>query len=91
MIASLVKARGGAYRHEAMVFGEKVRARFEAQEFEIGQARERVTVSVGVAAWPAHGATYPEVLHAANEAEHVAQQSRNAVERAGGRQSQEDS
>ena len=94
LLAKLVQGRGEAYRYggeefllilrnvdaqEAEVFGEKVRKAFEGHSFEIDGKVEKVTVSVGVAVWPEHGATYQEVLVAANRAEAEAKQTRNTV------------
>jgi GGDEF domain-containing protein len=64
---------------EAQAFGEKIRSAFEGQRFMVNGEIERVTVSVGVALWPAHGDTYQEVLEAANGAELEAKKGRNSV------------
>jgi diguanylate cyclase (GGDEF)-like protein len=80
--------RGLAYRHggeellimlpgcdleETIRFAEKLRARIEAQTFAMeGDEAVHVTVSAGVSAWPVHGKTLDEVIHAANTAEHAA-------------------
>jgi len=64
---------------EARRFGEKVRAAFEGELLEAGGTRERVTVSIGVAVWPEHGASYEAVLAAANRAEAEAKKTRNSV------------
>ncbi len=82
--------RGAAYRHggeellimlpncgvgETVQFAENLCARIEAQEFSIeGHGRVHLTVSAGVAAWPGHGKTLDEVIHAANKAEHAAKE-----------------
>lgn len=82
--------RGAAYRHggeeflivlphcgvdETIWFADKLRARIEAQEFAMeGHAPVHVTISAGVAAWPVHGKTLDEVIHAANKAEHEAKE-----------------
>jgi diguanylate cyclase (GGDEF)-like protein len=97
LLAKLVQGRGEAYRHggeefllimpnmdrrEAEAFAEKVRDAFERQTFEVRGASQAITVSVGVALWPDHGATYNEVLEAANRAELQAKQTRNTVKTA---------
>jgi len=40
---------------------------------------EQLTISIGVASWPANGTTYQEVLEAANRAETEAKKTRNTV------------
>ena len=58
---------------EASAFAEKLRARIEAEIFTVpGEAPVTVTISAGVAAWPAHGRTLQDVRTAANNAEHQA-------------------
>ncbi|OHA02277.1 MAG: hypothetical protein A3A44_03395 [Candidatus Sungbacteria bacterium RIFCSPLOWO2_01_FULL_60_25] len=94
LLLRLVQGRGEAYRQggeefvmilrnldidEARRFGEKVRAAFEGELLEAGGTRERVTVSIGVAVWPEHGASYEAVLAAANRAEAEAKKTRNSV------------
>lgn len=94
LFVKLVQGRGGAYRQggeefvmilpnldadEARGFGEKVRAAFERESFEAGDTTERVTVSIGVAVWPEHGASYEQVLAVANRAEADAKKTRNNV------------
>lgn len=94
LLAKLVQGRGAAYRQggdefvvilpnleprEADTFAGKVRAMFESHPFEVDGQPETVTVSIGVALWPDHGATYPEVLESANRAEAEAKKARNAV------------
>lgn len=94
MLAELVHGRGEAYRYggeefvlivpnhdrtEAEAFADKLRKAFDEQGFEIDGTMEKVTVSVGVALCPEHGATYKEVLAAANRAEADAKQTRNTV------------
>jgi diguanylate cyclase (GGDEF)-like protein len=94
LLAKLVQGRGEAYRQggeefvivmpnldpaEAAAFGEKVRGAFAQRTFATGSSEERVTVSVGVAVWPEHGATYEAVLAAANRAEAEAKKTRNVV------------
>ena len=90
----MVQGRGEAYRHggeefllimpnmdgrEAEAFAEKVRETFERQTFDVGGVNQTITVSVGVALWRNHGATYNKVLEATNRADLEAKQTRNAV------------
>ncbi len=88
--------RGAAYRHggeeflvmlpnsdvsETVAFGEKLRASIEEWKFSIeGHQPVGLTVSVGVAVWPAHGKTLGEIILEANKAEHKAKDAgRNRV------------
>lgn len=97
LIRDLTIHRGGAYRHggeeflvilpnsdleETTAFAEKLRQQVEAQGFQIGDRLcQRLTVSVGVAAWPTHGKTLQLVIEAANRAESMAKKSgRNRVQ-----------
>lgn len=97
LIAKLVQGRGEAYRQggeefvmivpnldasEAAAFGEKIRVAFEQRAFATGSSEERITVSIGIALWPGHGATYEMVLAAANRAEAEAKKTRNVVKMA---------
>ncbi len=88
LVRDLSLHKGAAYRHggeelvvmmpnfsvdETAAFAEKLRACIEAQKFTIkGGDAVRLTISAGVAAWPVHGKTLAEVIHAANKAEHAA-------------------
>ncbi len=98
LLAKLVQGRGEAYRHggeefllimpnmnarEAEAFAEKVRETFERYPFEVKGRPQPMTVSVGAAIWPDHGATHQEVLEAANRAELEAKRTWNAVRVAG--------
>ena len=84
--------RGGAYRQggeefliilanadesEATAFAEKLRAEFEATNFEVHGNVKRLTISIGVALWPDHGSDYGEVLKKANHAESEAKRLKN--------------
>jgi diguanylate cyclase (GGDEF)-like protein len=79
--------RGTAYRHggeefvviapnlqvdEALGFAERLRSGFEVKTYEVGDASESITVSIGVALWPDHGSDYEQVLLAANRAKQTA-------------------
>lgn len=94
LLVKLVQGRGEAYRHggeefvlllpnldaeEARAFAEKLRKTFEEHRFVVDGGVEGVTVSIGVAVWPMAGATYTEVLEAANRAEVEAKKTRNTV------------
>jgi diguanylate cyclase (GGDEF)-like protein len=95
LIKRAVAARGGAYGHggdeflvilpnhnrtEAIAFGEKMRAAFEAQAFNVEGAQERITVSVGIALWPDQGEDFESAKQAANDAERSAKnEGRNRV------------
>ncbi len=98
LLAKLVQGRGEAYRYggeefviivpnldarEAKAFAEKVRDTFERQSFSIRGQTQKITLSIGVALWPENGATYDQVVQAANDAEAKAKQARNAVKVAG--------
>lgn len=90
LIRGMSLQKGAAYRHggeeflvilpncgleEATTFAEKIRRTIETQDFAIdAHSTVRVTVSVGVAAWPTHGATLDRVVEAANGAEHGAKE-----------------
>lgn len=95
LLKKLTTNRGEAYRYggeeflvilpnhnkdEALLFAEKLRVTFETHNFDIDDAKERLTVSIGIALWPDHGKEYNDVLKAANSAEHEAKNSgRNTV------------
>lgn len=94
-LATAVGRRGHAYRYggeefvialpqhtkaEAVAFAERVRQQIAAHSFSVGASQVRITVSAGVAAYPDDGATFREVLGAANLAEHRAKDAgRNRV------------
>jgi diguanylate cyclase (GGDEF)-like protein len=94
LAADLVVGRGGAYRYagdeyvlilpnhelpEGVAFAEKLRGVFENYTFRIDDLEESLTVSLGVAAWPADGNDYETVLQVANGAMYEAKKQRNAV------------
>lgn len=94
LLTELCAHRGEGYRYggdefivllrncdlkETSEFAERLRVRLAAASFAVGQDPVRVTVSVGVASWPANGGTYHDVLHAANQAKAKAKETRNAV------------
>ncbi|MEW6663100.1 MAG: HD domain-containing phosphohydrolase [Bacillota bacterium] len=60
----------GVSLQEAAALGEKVRAQISRQEFFGGQVQPngKITVSVGVAAYPDHGSTKQDLVRAAYEA-----------------------
>jgi diguanylate cyclase (GGDEF)-like protein len=79
--------RGAAYRHggeefllllpnhtteEIQQFAERLRRRVEEYDFLVHDDAVRITVSIGVAASPNHGASLKEVVEAANVAERLA-------------------
>ncbi len=95
LLSSLAMKRGQAYRHggeefvlllpnhnqeEALAIAERIRAAFEQRTFMVDTTSETVTVSIGVALHPKHGAAYQQVLEAANLAERQAKSTgRNRV------------
>ena len=95
LIRRLTSYRGEAYRYggeefivilpnhnekEAMMFAERMRAEFEAYSFSVDEKKEALTISVGVALWPSHGADFDSLLSTANQAEHRAKEGgRNRV------------
>ena len=94
-LVAMTTDRGKAYRHggdefiiilpnhsleEGKAFCERLRLSFECLRFSIGSEKIGVTISVGLAVWPEHGANYDEILHQANEAQILAKRTRNAVE-----------
>lgn len=87
IVADLCLHRGGAYRHggeellfllpnchldETATFAEKLRRQIEATPFRVDGEPLRITVSVGVATWPLHGATLATVIERANREEQTA-------------------
>src|SRR5262245_7691723 len=101
LVRKLIQGRGDAYAHgedamvilapnldedEAKALAEKLRRTFEGHKFEVDSEGVRVTISVGVAMWPTHGATCQAIVTAANRAHADAKQTRNAVAVANGRQ-----
>ena len=94
ILAKLIHGRGEGYRYggeefllmllnlddeEAKGFAEKVRKTIEDEGFRVDDKTEQLTISIGVASWPANGTTYQEVLEAANRAETEAKKTRNTV------------
>ena len=69
---------------EARAFADKVRRSFENHKLEVDGEVVRVTISVGVATWPADGATHRAIVEAANRAYVEAARKGNAVVIAGG-------
>lgn len=97
---------GGAYRYggdefllvlpnfdrdHAAWFGERLRSLVEREKFGDETVRERMTISLGLACWPADGESYKGILHAANVSKRIAKERRNVlvnyedVKRSGGR------
>ena len=83
LVEGLTRMRGGAYKYggdeyvlilpnhdgmEGAGFAEKVRKAFEQFEFRVDTDPVHITVSLGVAVWPVHGATYQDLLVKASEA-----------------------
>lgn len=94
-LLDITNDRGNAYRHggdefiiilpnhsleEAQAFCERLRSSFERLRFSVESESVRVTISVGLAVWPDHGANYDDILERANEAQIVAKRKRNTVE-----------
>lgn len=66
---------------EVMQFAERLRQRIEAQEFPVGEGSVRITVSIGIAFWPNHGAKLEDLIEKANRAEHEAKaKGKNRIE-----------
>lgn len=64
----------------AMKIAEKLRENAQMMEVSMeGQALGKITISLGIACFPEHGATYEAVLHAADLAMMHAKQTRNRV------------
>lgn len=96
MLSRACLHRGNAYRHggeeflillpnhtaeEVMQFAERLRQRIEAQEFPVGEGSVRITVSIGIAFWPNHGAKLEDLIEKANRAEHEAKaKGKNRIE-----------
>jgi diguanylate cyclase (GGDEF)-like protein len=95
LVRSFFLHRGAVYRHggeelvailpnhsldETIGLAEKVRDLIETHRFKVQEEVARLTVSLGVASWPLHGADFESVLAAANRAEHTAKdQGKNRV------------
>ena len=94
LIRDLTLARGAGYKYggdefvmilpnhdlsEAIAFAEKTRKTFERHEFNVDETTETLTVSIGVAVFPADGSTYDIVLEAANRAMNEAKKTRNVL------------
>jgi diguanylate cyclase len=87
LLSSACVHRGDAYRHggeefiillpnhtdeEVMQFAERLRLRIEKEEFSVGGGSVRITVSIGVAFFPKHGAKLVDLIEKANKAENQA-------------------
>jgi len=64
---------------EAVQFAERLRSTVEVTGFRVDKSTECVTVSIGIASWPANGGTYREILQAANRAKAEAKKTCNVV------------
>jgi diguanylate cyclase (GGDEF)-like protein len=92
LVEGLTRMRGGAYKHggdeyvlilpnhdamEGAGFAEKLRKAIEQHEFTIDTDPVHITVSLGIAVWPVHGATYQDLLTKASEAKTQAKVQKN--------------
>jgi diguanylate cyclase (GGDEF)-like protein len=89
LVGDICFQRGAAYRHggeellallpncgleEAAGFAEKLRSHIAAHEFAVDGRAVRLTVSIGVAAWPTHGDSLEAVIERANREERRAKE-----------------
>ena len=87
LLKQAVRRRGCAYRQggeefliilpnhtreEGVAFAERLRAEIENTLFAARKLDARITVSLGVAAFPSDGQSFSEVVQAANDSEHLA-------------------
>jgi diguanylate cyclase (GGDEF)-like protein len=95
LVAGLCLQRGAAYRYggeelilllpnssldETAAFAHKVCRQIAANAFHVQEQVVKMTVSIGVAAWPLHGDTLQIVIERANQEERVAkEQGKNRV------------
>jgi diguanylate cyclase (GGDEF)-like protein len=94
-LLDITSDRGNVYRHggdefiiilpnhsleEAKAFCERLRSSFECLRFSVESESIGVTISVGLAVWPDHGANYDGILEEANKAQIVAKGKRNTIE-----------
>lgn len=92
LVEGLTRSRGGAYKYggdeyvlmlpnhdgaEGAGFAEKLCKAFAEHEFKVDSDTVRITVSIGVAIWPVHGAVYQDVLTKASEAKTQAKVQKN--------------
>ncbi|MEP6636707.1 MAG: GGDEF domain-containing protein [Acidobacteriota bacterium] len=92
LIEGLTRMRGGAYKHggdeyvlilpnhdamEAAGFAEKLRKAIQQFEFKVDTDLVHITVSLGIAVWPVHGAAYQDLLVKASEAKTQAKIQKN--------------
>ncbi len=70
----------GAPLEAALERAEHLRAAFESQQVDFGEAQIKATISLGVAVFPDHGNTSQELLNSADQALYTAKhQGRNCV------------
>jgi len=92
LVEGLTRVRGGAYKYggdeyvlilpnndgmEGAGFAEKLRKAIEQYEFTVDTDSVHITVSLGIAVWPVHGATYQDLLTKASEAKTQAKVQKN--------------
>lgn len=92
LVEGLTRMRGGAYKYggdeyvlilpnhdgmEGAGFAEKLRKAIEQYEFTVDTDSVHITVSLGIAVWPVHGATYQDLLTKASEAKTRAKVQKN--------------
>lgn len=93
-LRDLVASRGTAYKqggdefilllpnHEAeegLAFAERIRRTIESDTYTVDSQVVKLTASIGLAAWPTHGADLAAVQSAANQAEREAKKGKNRV------------
>jgi diguanylate cyclase (GGDEF)-like protein len=92
LVEGLTRIRGGAYKYggdeyvlilpnhdgmEGAGFAEKLRKAIEQYEFTVDTDTVHITVSLGIAVWPVHGAIYQDLLTKASEAKTQAKVQKN--------------
>jgi diguanylate cyclase (GGDEF)-like protein len=92
LVEGLTRMRGGAYKYggdeyvlilpnhdgmEGAGFAEKLRNAIEQYEFRVDTDPVHITVSLGIAVWPVHGATYQDLPTKASEAKTQAKVQKN--------------
>ena len=86
-LSTICSHRGAAYRYggeeflillpnqtdsEIASFAERLRLQIASTEFVVGDDREKITISIGVALFPKNGETLDDLIGKANKAEHLA-------------------
>lgn len=94
LVERLTRMRGGAYKYggdeyvlilpnhdgmEGAGFAEKLRKAIEQYEFTVDTDPVHITMSLGIAVWPVHGATYQDLLTNASEAKTQAKIQKNCL------------